>query len=303
MKHNTKHNTSAIACSIVLAIVFMFGVSFKGEAQVENPTSGGIGMQGQISAPPPKQAPTISTPANGAVITSLPVTVRGVCSGDLLVKLFKNNVFSGSALCQNGSYSIIVDLFSGRNDLVARHYDSLDQAGPDSNTVSVTFDDSTGRVNIAARISLTTNYARRGANPGQLLTWPIIISGGTPPYAVGVDWGDGTTNDLYTITNVGEFIIKHKFDSAGSYRALIKATDKNGATSYLQVTAISNGEAKDGNVAGATADKTIIAGSTKVLWQPVAIAIPLVITTFWLGKRYEVKKIKHRLEKGEHPFQ
>lgn len=286
-----------LVASVFLSILLISQTTFA----VDNPQSGGVGVQGTISSPPPTQAATIVSPANGAVFTELPVTVRGFCPNGLLVKVFKNNVFSGSALCQNGSYSVQIDLFSSQNDLVARVYDSLDQAGPDSNQVTVTFNDNTSRPDVGARVSLTSNYARRGANPGQELSWPIIISGGTAPYAISVDWGDGTPADVYTQTTAGEFIIKHKFEQAGQYRALIKAADKNGVIAYLQLTAIGNGEVKDANVAGAAADKST-PSKTVILWQPAAIAIPLIASTFWLGKRYELKRVKTRLSRGEHPF-
>ena len=55
---------------------------------------------------------------------------------------------------KNGSYEVAIDLFSSKNDLVARHYDDLDQGGPDSNLVSVTFNDNAAKPEIAARISL-----------------------------------------------------------------------------------------------------------------------------------------------------
>jgi hypothetical protein len=286
----------------IIAIVAVLVYSSPIAKGIENPKSGGVGLQGSISAPPPTRGATITSPSNGAVFTTLPVTVTGYCPGDILVKMFKNNVFSGSVPCERNSYSIKIDLFSSRNDLVARVYDELDQAGPDSNLVQVTFNDNAARSEVAARISLTSNYARRGANPGEILTWPIIISGGTVPYALSVDWGDGTASDVYTVTTPGETVIKHKFEQSGVYRALIKAADKNGAIAYLQLTAIGNGDVKQANVAGATADKTAI-GKTVVLWQPAAIAIPLILTTFWLGKRYEVKRIKTRLRHGEHPFE
>lgn len=286
---------------VIVGIVFaVFALAVSSARAVENPQTNGVGVQGTISAPPPTQAATITSPANGAVFTTLPITVRGFCPNGLLVKLFKNNVFSGSVPCENNSYSIQIDLFSSRNDLVARVYDSLDQAGPDSNTVSVTFNDDAAKADVASRVSLTTNYARRGANPKQDLSWPIIVSGGIAPYAVSVDWGDGTSADVYTVTSPGEFIIKHQYDQAGQYRALIKAADKNGVIAYLQVTAVGNGEVKDSNVAGASATTT--PGKTVILWQPAVVAIPLVITTFWLGKRYELKRVKARLARGEHPF-
>src|SRR3954469_10172322 len=104
--------------------------------------SGSVGIEGRISSPPPTVPASISVPGTGQSFTTLPITVSGICTNDLLVKIFKNNVFSGSAQCKNGSYSIQIDLFSGQNELIARIYDALDQPGPDSNVVTVTFNDS-----------------------------------------------------------------------------------------------------------------------------------------------------------------
>jgi hypothetical protein len=56
-----------------------------------------------------------------------------------LVKIFKNNVFGGSVQCDRGNFSLQSDLFVGTNELVARVFDELDQPGPDSNIVTVTF--------------------------------------------------------------------------------------------------------------------------------------------------------------------
>lgn len=294
---------NATTYKTIISILFTISILLFGAvtvyAQVENPKTGGVGLQGKISAPPPTSAPTISSPTNGQVVSTLPVEVTGICSGSLLVKLYKNNVFSGSDQCRNGSYSITIDLFSGRNELVARHVDELDQQGPDSNIVAVTLNDSANRPSLAERITVTSVYARRGANPAELLTWPILLSGGTAPYALSVDWGDGTQNDVYSVPTAGEFTLKHTFSQAGVYRVLIKATDKNGTIGFLQLTAVANGEIKDAQVAGAVESGRTI---TKVLWQPAVLALPFVVTTFYLGKKYEVTKIKKRLAKGEHPF-
>lgn len=285
-------------CFVIL-LTLLTSFSFLRPAQaVVNPQNGGVGVEGKISAPAPTVAPTISSPRSGQSFTNLPITVTGICQSNLLIKLFKNNVFAGSALCQNNNYSIVTDLFSGANDLVVRAYDDLDQASPDSNVVSLVYDDNS-KANFISKITLTTNYARRGANPNQLLTWPVTISGGVGPYAVSVDWGDGSQSDIYSVATPGDFTIKHKFEQSGVYRALIKATDKNGAITYLQLTAISNGEVKDAKVAGAESATT---NKTIVLWQPVAISVPLIISTFWLGKRYASQSIKKKFMKGENPF-
>jgi hypothetical protein len=257
--------------------------------------SGSVGIEGTISSPPPTTGATISVPGNGQTFTRLPVTVSGLCPGDLLVKLFKNNVFAGSAQCQNGSYSIIIDLFSGKNELVARVFDALDQAGPDSNKVTITF---TENVTVPGpRVTLISNFAKRGANPGQTLEWPISLSGGAGPYAISVDWGDGKTADLISQAFPGAFTIRHVYDSPGVYNVIVKATDRNGAVAFLQLVGIANGplsqSAADDN-SGGQIIRTII------LWQPAAALIPLIVFTFWIGKRHEVRALRKRLQHGQH---
>jgi hypothetical protein len=189
-------------------------------------------------------------------------------------------------------------LFSGLNELVARVYDDLDQAGPDSNLVRVTFNDS--RPGAASRVSLTSNFAKRGANPGQPLTWPIILAGGEGPYAITVDWGDGKPVDLISRQFPGTFDIQHVYDSPGVYNIVVKAVDNNGGVAYLQLVGVANGPLSQDT--GSTTGDDGGPQQVKILWQPAAMLIPLIFTTFWLGKRYELKVIRKRLEHGERPF-
>ncbi len=282
---------------VLLAIAGFAPVS----AQSPNPRDGAIGVQGTLSSPPPTQGATISVPTNGQGFSTLPVTVSGLCPNDLMVKVFKNNVFAGSVMCKGGSYSMIIDLFNGQNELVARVFDSLDQPGPDSNIVNVIFTDT--RRGTTSRVLLTSNFAKRGANPGQTLTWPIIISGGEGPYAVSVDWGDGKTPDLISQQLPGTFDINHVYDSPGVYNIIVKATDKNGGVAFLQLVGVANGALsqdnggeEDGSGAGSTTPQI------RILWQPAAIMIPMLISTFWLGKKYELKMLRKRIEMGERPF-
>ena len=268
--------------------------------------SGSVGLTGTISAPPPTQGATITVPTAGQSFTEVPVPVRGLCPTGLLVKLFKNNVFAGSVQCDNGTFEMSIDLFTGTNELVARVYDELDQPGPDSPTVTVNFVD--GRQGAGTRVSITSNFAKRGANPGQTMTWPIIISGGSGPYAISIDWGDGKSADLLSQPFPGTFDLSHVYDSPGVYNIIIKVSDTNGGAAFLQVVGIANGPLSqtnaDGSPIGSEEDTVafIASGNTKIVWWPATITVPFIVSTFWLGKRYMLRVMKKRIERGEHPF-
>lgn len=303
---NYSINSTIIALSIVsifaLLLVWLVPqVAGQVSSPPENPQSGAVGMQGSITAPAPTQAATITVPSNGQVFSSVPITVSGVCppGDDLIVKLFKNNIFSGSAACQDGSYSIEIDLFIGQNDLVAIIFDALDQAGPPSSTITVFFEDA--GVASVGRPTLSSNFAKRGANPGQTLTWPIDLSGGQGPYAVSVDWGDGTTPDLFSLEFPGTFNIEHVYERPGVYNIVIKVTDANGSPAFLQLVGVANGPLAQEDM-GTSTELDTAAATARVLWQPAALLIPFIISTFWLGKKYQLKSIRDKIERGERPF-
>jgi hypothetical protein len=305
IKHYLSSKRRLVALACLMLLVGMAAMPAPANGQVQNPQNGSTGLQGKISSPPPTTGATISLPRDGQSFNTLPVTVSGICPKGLLVKLFKNNVFAGSTDCTNGSFSVPIDLFNGRNELVARVYDALDQAGPDSNMVAVTFSDAKS-VDVS-RVSLTSNYAKRGANPGEALVWPIILAGGTGPYAISIDWGDGKAADLMSRAFPGAFDIKHTYDNPGVYNIIIKATDKNGAVAYLQLVGVGNGalsqdtgsgQAKSNDNNGTNTTTT----TTRILWQPAAILLPIILLTFWLGKKHELKVLKKRVELGQRPF-
>ncbi len=253
-------------------------------AQVENPQSGSIGLEGKIPSDPPSVGATITFPTNGQVFTEIPITVTGICPNGLLVKLFKNNVFSGSAQCTNGNFSIVTDLFSGQNDLIARVYDSLDQAGPDSNTVTVFFNEPQAQG--GQRVSLTSNYAKRGVNPGETLTWPLILSGGSGPYAISVDWGDNKPPDLISLSFPGNFTVSHIYDAAGIYNIVVKASDSTGGAAFLQLVGVANGPVSQ------TEAESDIGQIIRIIRWPTLLTIPLILLSFWLGRRYERARLR-----------
>ncbi|HEX5447809.1 MAG TPA: hypothetical protein VFW90_01250 [Candidatus Saccharimonadales bacterium] len=284
--------------AMIGALLIMAAPVLAAAPPATNPQNGAVGLNGKINAAAPSQAPTITTPSSGASFTSLPIRVAGLCSSNLLIEVFKNNVFAGSTKCSSGSFSMQIDLFSGKNDLIARAYDALNQSSPDSNKVSVTFSDQTALS--GPQVSLSTAYATRGANPGTALTWPLSISGGTAPYAISADWGDGSSAELVSQKFAGDFNISHVYKTAGTYNLTIKATDTNGQTAFLQVVAVANGTAQQSNANGQNSGGTTII--TKIYWLPIIVLSILVLLAFWLGRRHQLTTIKGRLKRGQRPF-
>lgn len=282
---------------IALVVTSVVRVGAQASPPLINPNDQGIGMTGRLIQPPPADAPTISLPANGTVFEAIPITVAGLCTDQLLIRVFRNGVFSGSAICDGGSYTLQIDLFPGANELIARQYDDLDQSSPESNKVNVTYPIDIPVVpgspdEVTQRITLTSTFARRGTDPGTELVWPVTISGGRGPYAVNIDWGDGK-EELLTQSAPGTFDMKHIYERPGVYRIIVRATDADGESAFLQLVGVANGEIS-------TAGEELAGGptvtKTKILWQPALITIPLLITSFWLGKRYQLKRVRYRIK-------
>lgn len=297
----TKRFWSKLALALIVLILGFIAVprpAFAAAPPPENPQGGASGLQGTVPTPAPKDAATITTPTGGVVFVRVPITVNGLCTSDLIVKVFANNVFVGSALCQNGSYSLQIDLFDGTNDLVARVFDALDQPGPDSNIITVTYRNPQFADSSITLLSLTSIYARRGANPGEQLNWPITIKGGTGPYALSVDWGDGKPATLSSEQFPGNVVVSHTYDTAGTYVVIVKATDKNGMTAFLQLVGQANGAVTQSNEK--SKNDGLVAAETAVVWVPAALSIPLIMIAFWLGRRYELSELRKRLEGPRH---
>lgn len=291
-----KLNTSKLAVILCIFTISNIGI-VKAYAAPSDPTqSSSVGIDGTVKGKPPTTAATITAPGTGQSFNTQPVKVAGLCSGEVLVKIFKNGVFGGSAQCIGGSYSIFIDLFEGTNDLVAKVYDALDQQGPDSKTTTVTYRSSGFNAN-APRVMLTSDYAKRGADPKQTITWPIILSGGAGPYAISIDWGNGDT-ELKSVKNAGTFDIAHAYDMSGLYTVVIKVTDADGNSAFLQVVAVANGALAQTSTSLKNSGPTIVNTSSKSwLWIPLVVAAILVLISYWLGGRSKLITLQRQAEK------
>lgn len=283
-----------VASMCLLALFAYLPASALTPIPTPDPQPGSFGIEATKKQPPPKVGATITTPGNGSSFSTSPITVNGICPNGLLVEIYDNGVMVGSVMCDNGSFSLQVSLFAGMNELTAIVYDELNQPGPVSNIVTITYTD-TSLSAFGAQVTLTSSYGRRSAAAGAELGWPFQLSGGTGPYAFNVDWGDGPPQQLKSQTLAGIVSVAHSYKKAGIYNVNVRATDVNGVTAYLQVVALANGKID----ASANANKNSGNTSSKpeIMWIPTAASIVLLVPAFWLGRQSQVVSLRNKMLK------
>lgn len=292
-KHSGKlrpHEYTSYGPLAVLLVVVGIVLTIVTASADSGPGSGSIGLTGTMPGVPPKVAATITTPTNQQHFSVSPVTVSGTCPKNTLVELYKNDIFAGSTTCNDsGNYSLNVDMLIGKNTLIARVYDALNQPGPDSNAVTIYYDalptQTAGITSLnlgGAQLLLNTDAVYRGVFPGQPLNISISIIGGTAPYAVNIQWGDSTNKIIPRNDNL-TFTASHTYSKPGTYQITLQADDGQSRVAYITVAAIVNGQPAVALTASATTSKM---NKLLALW-PLYTAIVAMVISFWLGERRE----------------
>lgn len=286
-------HTSYVPLVVLLLFVAWPLVAYTASAATpyDGPEAGSVGLTGVMPGKAPTVAAKITAPASGQRFDTSPVTVSGTCPSNTLVELFKNDIFAGSTACSDsGSFTLDVDLLFGKNKLIARVYDALNQAGPDSNDVTVYYDalppQSSGINTLdfgGPQLLLNTDAVFRGTFPEQEMTIPLDIIGGTAPYAVNIQWGDSTNTVVSRDDNV-TFRTAHVYKKAGTYQLSVQASDGNGRVAFLTVAAIVNGQPDTATTSAASTASTT--NTLLVLW-PLYTSLLAVVVSFWLGERRE----------------
>lgn len=301
-KIKSHEHTAYLSLTALLLVVGTCLTTFSvGAWERPGPAAGSVGLTGVMPGKPPTKGATISTPTPGQSFAQTPIVVGGTCPSNILVEIFKNDIFAGSTPCGNdGTFKLEIDLLNGQNTLVAKVYDALNQEGPESNKITVTF---TGSIAGASNMSSSLNFGGpqliintdavfRGAFPNKEMSIPIDILGGRAPYAVNVQWGD-STNKVVSRPDNASFRVAHTYAKAGTYQLAIQATDADGRVAFLTVASIVNGQ-PDAEVASATKNNQT-ASLLLALWPLYAIVFTMTIS-FWMGEWREKRMlIKHGL--------
>lgn len=286
---------------VVGLVLGLYSVSEMSRAASPGPEYGSIGLTGVMPGPAPTVAATIGSPTDQQRFGTSPISVAGTCPTGTLVELFKNDIFAGSSPClSDGTFIFDIDLLIGENILIARVYDSLNQQGPDSAPVTVYYDALPPQAGPITSLSfggpqmlINTDAVFRGVFPGKEMSMPIDIIGGTPPYAINVQWGD-STNKIVSRNDNQTFRVTHIYNKPGNYQISIQATDSEGRFAFLTIAAIVNGQPDVTTAASSAPTNQLL-----LLWPLYAATIAIVIS-FWLGERRE-KRVLLRHGLAPHP--
>jgi hypothetical protein len=305
-KLTAHHHTSYGGLLIVLGLTGLFTLLLTlGGILPSNADSGSIGVTGVVPGAPPSSAPVITAPDDGTTVTTHQITVSGSCSGTYTVVVTVNGVVRGSAFCDHdGRFSLVISLNAGKNAITAHYVDNLNQSGPPSNTVNVTYKPVAPTTPVAAatgskvipspgapaagsgnELTITAPYRFDNAHPGDSFNLTGTISGGTGPYALEIDWGD-STQTLLSRVNAGSFEVAHTYSKAGRYVIRLSVSDVTNATAFFQTALTVSGPTVATPTQPATPPIVVPPYQLMIIW-PLFLITCLVALSFWLGERYD----------------
>lgn len=254
-----RHSSYAALMGILLIVGFFLIIS-------QNMTSAATVTVGAIvQAPPPSVGATITSPVDGFSIVNInPTVVSGTCLPASFVTTYNDGSLSSSTYCTSeGTFSMNVQLHAGKNVLTARNFDALNQAGPDTPAVTVTFISSTPTTEVVTPqlpvspllipgVSTITpgsspecaSYQQPSSLPvggephvaivcvprsivaAQDHTIGVLVWGGAPPYALNFKWGSDDTT-LISLDKPGYKAVNVHYASSGIYNINVQLTDNS----------------------------------------------------------------------------
>jgi len=294
--HYTSYTLLFFLLTLTAGILLFAGHIVRAD-QIEQ---GDIGLSGKVLGPPPSTAATITNPVDGQHFANNIIDVDGTCTPGLIVEIYRYAIFAGSVFCSDqGTFHLSITLIPGQNDIKARIRDGAGQYGPDSNIVTVFYDVAKPSAAGAPQPTMLpfliyTQPVQRGVVNGQELTITYEINGGKPPYAIAINWGDGTKVDAYYQSKEGDFKASHHFASAGQFTLSISGNDAAHNHAFIQSIGVMQGT----TVAAVTQTCNDLSSPSgtycnissqlqrliDTLW-PAFIVACLMTLSFWLGER------------------
>jgi len=263
----------------------------------------------------------IAEPLDGTTFTTSPIHVKGSCPTDSYVVLLRNSAMSGSAICDiSNTFDVETGLYPGTNTLQAQAYNLTDDAGPVTGTINVIYNPpvipgepappattTPGNTTVSATSEpgvglplISSDYSYQTFEVGSLFEWTIDISGGTAPYRITTNWGDGSIV-TQVVPDPQKVVLSHTYEKSNDYTVKITVTDAKGAKSFLQIFAIIRipgvlnltSSLTGGGGEGGILNKGLLLVARNWLvfaWGSYA-TVSLMAISFWLGERQQISLI------------
>src|SRR5579859_5315065 len=133
IRHHRHTSYGWLAAVLLMAGATLVATSRSVVLASSDPVTVNESVYAVVAGSAPATAPTVTSIAPGTVFTdNNPVTIAGSCPADTLVKVYSNDVLIGATFCQNGRFSVSVNLFLGSNTIVVRAFNANDVMGPES---------------------------------------------------------------------------------------------------------------------------------------------------------------------------
>lgn len=252
-KHTGKllpHKHTSYGVLFVLMILPVMALTFVGHLV----SASEYEISAKVPAIPPSTPPTIIYPVENVPIRDREVTIRGTCPvavPPVIIAIYDGDTLLGSVRCNNeGGYALNVYLSEGIHQLMAKILSITGDAGGVSAAIVVEVrrieparagGDPSPVASSAPQIGLPLSILPSDIfltlNAQNEVLWMGKFQGGTLPYKVTVDWGDGETTS-YDVANHEEQSFRHGYSKASSYNVTITMTDATGMKTVLETTAV-----------------------------------------------------------------
>lgn len=287
----------AVFFMIMVVGVLLAGWTFQAGAE-------DIDVSARVPAPALTEPAVITNVTSGGSFSETPIHLIGTCPLNSYVSIYTNDFFRGSVICSGtGSFEIDTDLFLGQNFLSARAFNVTDDEGPRSASIEAFYNPSIPVPETSTPLVLASNHTYKGATVGQKIEVTLEISGGSPPYAIIVDWGDGQES-VISRKESGEFTAEHIYKKPGtgednSYTIKVKAADAEGTEAFVQLFVIINASTLGNIVANTIPPRpTVLERYGIAMWAVYGVVL-LMAVSFYLGEREEMIILRRFTPRGK----
>ncbi len=121
--------------------------------------------------------------------------------------------------------------------------------------------------------------------PGTVQALGLLVWGGEPPYAVSIDWGDGSENTLLSIESPGYKVVSFSYAAPNAYKIITKITDAKNSTSFFEASTQVNGVIQ--NQQSIDNQNNSVVGSWIEASVPVYLVAVAITVGFWGGDLFD----------------